>query len=166
MTYTPSCWMQGWTVIMLLVALAAVMAAPNPAADTIVIGLGSGRSGTKSLAGLLDQQPGAHVTHEARGCSGIPWEVVDEQERRHAAQTRLDQLLQEDARCGADKCAMGGDMGRSWDSMAYFPWLSEGRPDDGELLHIAGNRAARSREMGKCFPDLKADLPPATNVTQ
>lgn len=30
----------------------------------IVVGLGTGRCGTTSLAGLLNQQPGAHVTHQ------------------------------------------------------------------------------------------------------
>jgi len=40
---------------------------------THVIGIGTGRSGTTSLAALLDGCDGAHVTHEAAPC--LPWDV-------------------------------------------------------------------------------------------
>jgi len=41
----------------------------------IVLGIGSGRCGTLSLAQLLDKQPNASVTHERRPL--LPWNVVD-----------------------------------------------------------------------------------------
>jgi hypothetical protein len=93
--------------------IAAPKLTPGPEATAeskvglFVIGLGSGRSGTMSLAHLLDQQPDACVTHEARGCAEMPWEVNDDEQRREIAQTRLDRLEQ---RCGADKCTMVGDV--------------------------------------------------------
>lgn len=40
-------------------------------APKIVLGIGSGRSGTMSLATLLDRQPAARVTHERRPL--LPW---------------------------------------------------------------------------------------------
>lgn len=40
---------------------------------TTVIGIGTGRSGTSSLAALLDSQPGAAVTHETPRV--LPWKV-------------------------------------------------------------------------------------------
>lgn len=40
--------------------------------NTLVIGLGTGRCGTKSLATLLDSQDHSEVYHERHGCS-LPW---------------------------------------------------------------------------------------------
>jgi hypothetical protein len=45
-------------------------------AGRVVLGLGSGRSGTKSLAGLLAAQPGCHATHEmVVGGARLEWEA-------------------------------------------------------------------------------------------
>lgn len=41
-----------------------------------IIGLGTGRCGTKTLSGLLTAQPGAHVTHERYG-PVVKWEGSD-----------------------------------------------------------------------------------------
>lgn len=59
-----------------------------------LLGLGSGRCGTLSLARLLNQQPNAHVTHEARPL--LPWNaknrdtlVAERIARFNTAQARL-----------------------------------------------------------------------------
>ena len=58
----------------------------------IVIGLGSGRCGTQSLAAWLNRQDGAHVSHEMHG-PAIAWEgsqaAVDETICRFQEQTAL-----------------------------------------------------------------------------
>ena len=41
---------------------------------TVVIGIGSGRCGTLSLANLLNKQPHTRVTHEVRECRGLEWD--------------------------------------------------------------------------------------------
>lgn len=42
----------------------------------LVVGLGTGRCGTRSLAALLDAQPGAHVTHE-RFYKALHWQGAE-----------------------------------------------------------------------------------------
>lgn len=54
----------------------------------IVVGLGSGRSGTVSLSHLLDSQPGVAVTHECRPV--LPWVVSS----TGLIEARVDALLQ------------------------------------------------------------------------
>ena len=45
----------------------------------VLLGIGTGRCGTLSLADLLSHQPGTRVTHECRPT--LPWTAVDAQMR-------------------------------------------------------------------------------------
>ena len=72
----------------------------------IIIGLGSGRCGTLSLAELLDQQDNATVTHECRPL--LTWES---QNRDRAARERLRRITQ-------DNSTFVGDVGSF-----YLPYV-------------------------------------------
>ena len=74
-----------------------------------VIGLGSGRCGTKSLAALLNAQENAKVTHEARPL--LPWEV--DQDRFNVREDGWNQELYE------NDLDMVGDVG-----FYYLPYVS------------------------------------------
>ena len=66
----------------------------------LVLGIGSGRCGTKSLANILAQQPGAYVTHEIRPV--LPW---TEQESKARIAERITAL-----RYQGRGCSLVGDV--------------------------------------------------------
>lgn len=81
----------------------------------IVIGLGSGRCGTQSLARLLDAQPGAHVTHE-RVYQNIKW---------NGSEDRVLEML-EWAR-GLDNPGLRGDVASYY--LSYVDFILSRQPE-------------------------------------
>src|SRR5690606_35389199 len=59
----------------------------------IILGIGSGRCGTRSLADVLERQPGCRVTHEERPL--LAWDADQKGERLRARFARWRQLRSE-----------------------------------------------------------------------
>jgi len=83
-----------------------------------VVGTGTGRCGTSSLAALLDSQQGADVTHE-RWRSRVPWT-----EGQHWARS-LVEVAQEDLAAGPQ---IAGDVAFQWQ------WYAEGLMEAGARI--------------------------------
>lgn len=69
----------------------------DTAAPRIVLGLGTGRCGTKSLARLLNAQPGFSVTHEARPI--LPWQGT-----QHGLESKIARMWGRKGRAVGDVC--------------------------------------------------------------
>ncbi len=78
------------------------------AGKRVILGIGSGRCGTLSLANLLDRQPGCHVTHERRPL--LHWDATD---RAEIVRHRISRLCRHTAETVGDV------------SSAYLPYLEE-----------------------------------------
>mmetsp|Transcript_49562 Transcript_49562/g.94706 ORF Transcript_49562/g.94706 Transcript_49562/m.94706 type:complete len:555 (-) Transcript_49562:188-1852(-) len=89
---------------------------------TVVIGIGSGRCGTMSLATLLNKQPGTQVSHEHNRCEGLAWNndghVPSDRRRRFNARRRLAMLR-------ARQAKVVGDIALWY--LPYVPMLLESR---------------------------------------
>lgn len=78
----------------------------------LIIGLGTGRSGTKSLTELLNKPRGSLITHECRPV--LPWEF-----HRDLAEAKMHQLM-------GRKAIFVGDVSLYF--LNYVPWIAEHYP--------------------------------------
>lgn len=91
----------------------------------LVLGIGTGRSGTVSLANLLDAAPGTHITHEA--LPRLPWEYAEAPLAQHLKQFR------------ERSEAIVGDVASYW-----LPYIEEilRRWEDVRIIYVERERAA------------------------